>query len=110
VIRFALLTLLGAAVFFIQPVSAYDDYVNGYTRPDGVYVNSYYRTNADGYSYNNYSTQGNVNPYTGQPGYQQQTFNTSPQFGNYRQIPTLKVDDPRESLAPYFQRLRDYQY
>ncbi len=35
---------------------------------DLIYVNSYYRTRADNNSYNNYSTTGNYNPYTGQTG------------------------------------------
>ncbi|RQQ54279.1 hypothetical protein [Burkholderia stagnalis] len=46
-----------------------DQTVSGYTRSDGTYVQPYHRTAPDGNPYNNYSTQGNVNPYTGQPGY-----------------------------------------
>jgi hypothetical protein len=44
-------------------------YVPGYLRADGTYVQGYYRTVPDSNPYNNYSTRGNVNPYTGQPGY-----------------------------------------
>jgi len=44
-------------------------YVNGYYRSNGTYVAPHYQTNPDGNVYNNWSTQGNVNPYTGQPGY-----------------------------------------
>ncbi|MCC5029771.1 MULTISPECIES: hypothetical protein [Burkholderia] len=46
-----------------------DQTVSGYTRSDGTYVQPYHRTAPDGNPYNNYSTQGNVNPYTGQRGY-----------------------------------------
>lgn len=45
-----------------------DTYVNGYTRSDGTYVQGHYRSEADGNPYNNYSTRGNVNPYTGRVG------------------------------------------
>jgi hypothetical protein len=43
-------------------------YVRGYTRRDGTYVAPHYRSAPDGDFYNNWSTKGNVNPYTGQPG------------------------------------------
>ncbi len=45
-----------------------DVYVNGYYRKDGTYVQPHYRSNPDGNRFNNYSTQGNVNPYTGRAG------------------------------------------
>jgi hypothetical protein len=45
------------------------EYVNCYTRADGTYVPGYRRTVGDGTLMNNYSTQGNINPWTGQPGY-----------------------------------------
>lgn len=43
-------------------------YVPGYFRADGTYVQGYYRTAPDHSRYNNYSTRGNVNPYTGRAG------------------------------------------
>lgn len=43
-------------------------YVPGYFRADGTYVQGYYRTVPDHNPYNNYSARGNVNPYTGRPG------------------------------------------
>jgi hypothetical protein len=46
-----------------------DQQVNGFTRSNGTYVEPYHRSQADGNPYNNYSTQGNVNPYTGQEGH-----------------------------------------
>jgi hypothetical protein len=42
--------------------------VRGYFRRDGTYVSPHYRSYPDGSFYNNWSTKGNVNPYTGQPG------------------------------------------
>lgn len=40
-----------------------DEYVQGHSRSDGTYVQGYQRSNSDGNSYNNYSYQGNPNPY-----------------------------------------------
>lgn len=45
-----------------------DTYVNGYTRSDGTVVQGYTRTDANSTKNDNYSTQGNTNPYTGQAG------------------------------------------
>ena len=45
-----------------------DVFVNGYYRNDGTYVQPHYRSNPDGNILNNWSTQGNVNPYTGKTG------------------------------------------
>ena len=48
---------------------AQDVYVHGYYRRDGTYVRPHYRTRPDGNLWNNYSTKGNINPYTGKRGY-----------------------------------------
>ena len=40
-------------------------YVSGYTRSNGTYVQGYYRTTPNYTRNDNYSTIGNVNPYTG---------------------------------------------
>lgn len=45
-----------------------DTFVRGYTRKDGTYVQPHYRSNPDGNRFNNFSTQGNTNPYTGRAG------------------------------------------
>ena len=42
--------------------------VRGYTKRDGTYVPPHYRSAPDGNFYNNWSTKGNVNPYTGKEG------------------------------------------
>jgi hypothetical protein len=42
--------------------------VKGYYRSNGTYVAPHYRSNPDGNVYNNWSTKGNVNPYTGKVG------------------------------------------
>lgn len=43
-------------------------YVQGYTRADGTYVQGHYRSAPNNSRLDNYSTRGNVNPYTGAAG------------------------------------------
>jgi hypothetical protein len=45
-----------------------DHAVSGYTRSNGTYVRPSRAANPDATKNNNYSTRGNVNPYTGKPG------------------------------------------
>lgn len=43
--------------------------VRGYTRKDGTYVPQHMRSSPDDDRSNNWSSRGNVNPYTGERGY-----------------------------------------
>jgi hypothetical protein len=43
-------------------------YVHGYMRKDGTYVAAHHRSRPDGNFYNNWSTKGNFNPFTGKMG------------------------------------------
>lgn len=52
-------------------------YVKGYYRSNGTYVKSYQRTRPNNTVYDNYSTRGNINPYTGKMG-------TKNNYGNFR--------------------------
>ena len=61
--------ILVTAIVLVSSVSfGRDTYVHGYTRPNGTYVQPYHRTEANDNPYDNYSTKGNVNPYTGKEG------------------------------------------
>ena len=60
--------IVALLISFISNI-AYADYVNGHYRKDGTYVNGYHRSSPNGNPYDNYSTKGNVNPYTGKKGY-----------------------------------------
>jgi len=70
--RFSLLMIL--ALLVLLPAFAQAQYygrdaqVNPYLRRDGTYIQPHHRTIPDGNPFNNYSTRGNVNPYTGQMG------------------------------------------
>jgi hypothetical protein len=44
-------------------------YVSGYYRADGTYVSGHYRTCPNSTTWDNWTTRGNTNPYTGEPGY-----------------------------------------
>ena len=46
-----------------------DTYVHGYTKQNGTYVEPHYRSSPDSSKFNNYSTEGNVNPYNGKEGH-----------------------------------------
>lgn len=54
--------------FLVADAIAADTYVRGYTNRNNTYVEPHYRTAPNNTPYDNYSTRGNVNPYTGQVG------------------------------------------
>ena len=60
--------IIAIAILFSCNVANADDYVHGYTRSNGTYVEPYYKTSPNSTTFDNYSTQGNVNPYTGEAG------------------------------------------
>ena len=64
--------LFAAANSFAQTST----YVSGYTNSNGTYVQGYYRTTPNTTRNDNYSTVGNVNPYTG-------TYGTKPADNYY---------------------------
>lgn len=64
-------TLIAAAIALLFATSAADadQRVKGYTKKNGTYVAPHYRSSANGVKFDNYTTKGNTNPYTGQKGY-----------------------------------------
>ncbi len=63
---FLVVCLLAA---LITPVAEASVYARGYYRADGTCVMPHFRSEPDGYFWNNWSSWGNYNPYTGQRGY-----------------------------------------
>lgn len=55
-------------VLAFAAVASADQYVNGYYRKDGTYVEPHYRSDSNGTKTDNWSSTGNVNPYTGKEG------------------------------------------
>lgn len=56
------------------PGSTGDTYVRPYVRKDGTFVEGHFRTRPDATPYNNYSYDGNVNPYTGKVGHHRASY------------------------------------
>ena len=61
-----LTAIITTSLIFSTSVQA--EYVSGYTRKDGTYVQPHQRTNSNNTMMDNYSTKGNSNPYTGKAG------------------------------------------
>jgi hypothetical protein len=81
------LTLMGLAAFPALAQSSH--HVRGYTRSNGTYVAPHYQTNADSSRTNNWSSRGNVNPYTGKVGtVDPYRSNTSGSLSSTRPLPT----------------------
>lgn len=51
-----------------------DEYVNGYYRQDGTYVEGHWRSSPNQQRWDNYSSEGNYNPYTGERGTERHEF------------------------------------
>ena len=58
-------------ILFLGLVGAVNAYVRvrGYWRNNGTYVQPHYRSDPNPYKWDNYSSSGNTNPWTGQRGY-----------------------------------------
>ena len=62
--------LVGLFLFSSVATSTYARVkVKGYTKRNGTYVAPHYRTNKNSLKYDNWSSKGNINPYTGRKGY-----------------------------------------
>ena len=62
----AIIAVLLAAVGFASAQGYH--YVEGHTTKNGTYVPGHNQTNPSGTINDNWSTQGNTNPFTGKPG------------------------------------------
>lgn len=63
------LAAFAAGLLVVAPAFAQSStHVRGYHRKDGTYVAPHRRTTPDSSRSNNWSTRGNVNPYTGREG------------------------------------------
>lgn len=62
------LILLAIIAFATATTVFGQTYVNGYFRSNGTYVQPHYRSSANSTNLDNWSTKGNINPYTGSVG------------------------------------------
>ena len=63
-----LAALMTAAGLSLAGASFADTWVNGYYKRDGTYVPGHFRSSSNQTNWDNYSTQGNRNPFTGESG------------------------------------------
>lgn len=63
-----LLLLVSVGLALSSATFARDVYVKPYVTQDGTYVEGHHRTSPNDTKIDNYSSQGNINPYTGAPG------------------------------------------
>jgi uncharacterized protein YdeI (BOF family) len=84
--------ILASIIFSISAPALADEYVHGYQRANGTYVQPYERTSPNNTTADNYSTKGNTNPYTGQAG----TVNPEPA---YQQAPSIYVPAPNSDSS-----------
>lgn len=73
--------ILSLPVLFASLFALADNNVSGYYRKDGTYVSPHSRSSSNTTNRDNYSTQGNRNPYTGSTGSKAQDY--SPQARSY---------------------------
>lgn len=64
-----------------------DEWVDGYTKRDGTYVNGHFKSSPNSTNLDNYSTQGNSNPYTGESGTRARDY--SPEASRYGEGQTI---------------------
>ena len=60
--------IISALFIFSFSSNAISDWVNGYTKSNGTYVQGYNRSSRNNTVKDNYSYSGNTNPYTGSTG------------------------------------------
>lgn len=65
---FAAILFISLALISVPEAEAYQR-VRGYTRSNGTYVQPYYRSYSNSTRWDNFSTRGNYNPFTGSRGY-----------------------------------------
>lgn len=89
---FALCAAIAAPV-----IAQSSHYVRGYTTKNGTYVAPHQQTNPDSSRLNNWSTRGNVNPYTGKAGtvdpYAPRSNSTTTWYGNSKIDSTTNNED-----------------
>ena len=94
--------LVGAALAVMAGQSFAADSVRGYVRRDGTYVAPHMRSAPNDTRLDNYSTRGNVNPYTGQEGRVDPYSAPHPPSG----FGTIEPIRPIEPIQPFGQQPR----
>jgi tetratricopeptide (TPR) repeat protein len=83
--------------------------VNGYYRSNGTYVQPYFRTAPNSTNRDNFSTKGNVNPYTGKPGWIEPDNNYNTFYYNTYSYTPNKTTNTTVTQSPQL-KFRDRTY
>jgi hypothetical protein len=83
-------------------------YVRGHFRKNGSYVAPHYRSSPDGNFYNNWSTYGNINPYTGEVGTRK--YPSVKRYSRGSGIALYSSSIPDFTLAPVPSKIRGEEY
>lgn len=78
------IAIVFASLCLAEAAYAQDTYTHPYVKRDGTPVQGHYNTQPNQYRYDNYSSRGNVNPYTGQAGSQRNEFTIPPAYNTGR--------------------------
>jgi len=76
----------------ISSAAIADTYVKGHVTKNGTYVEPHFRSSPNGSKFDNYSTQGNSNPYTGKQGNNDPY--ALPEIKSYSPPPTYQYKNP----------------
>ena len=85
---------LAALALIFATTALADTHVKGYYKKNGTYVEPHYRSSPNNTTNDNYSTKGNVNPYTGKEG------TRNPEQNNQYGYPSLQQQE-LEPLQSY---------
>lgn len=91
--------MLTLTIIFAQ-VNPNKVWVNGYYRSNGTHVKGHYRTAPNHTVNDNYSTEGNVNPHTGQKGWIPRDGYTNPYATKAKSAATVRAPRVRERTKP----------
>jgi len=80
---------------FVSTFAIADTYVNGYYKSNGTYVQPHYRSDPDSSVSNNWSTKGNVNPYTGKAGTVVEKYQPNSRIQIYQPNSGIETYSPR---------------
>jgi len=94
--RMVLITVL---ILFAATFCFADVYVQGYYKSNGTYVAPHYRSDPNSTTLDNWSTKGNVNPYTGQYG-------TKPAYPS----PPSRTSTPTTTMFGTYKPSQQYYY
>lgn len=101
------LVVIAMTLLMASSAAFADVYVQGYYRKDGTYVAPHHRSSPNSTTYDNWSTKGNVNPYTGERGTKEphDNYGRSGGYGHDRSYGDHGHDSPHNyGFDPYYRR------